>query len=337
LQTKGRLMIFAEGQTVRFIYTGDQGVIERLEGDLAQVRLPDGDLIPVPLENLESPDTAEKQKAQASDPSGSYQGPIPIEDVPGLAAGMYLVFNLAKRQGPFEYGLLNMTQTEGLISTKLAALHHTAQSKNGKIGKRQYLPLGEMPFNWLGDSANFLLEAWEQQEKGTGKKVQGKVKIKVSHFFDNPMAIEELGNANFRSYLLFKDWKPKSDRQAEDLRTYTKNNLQWDNFERIMEQNEVQAKAVFPTEIDLHIEKLTTHHDKLGNLEILKTQIRHFEKYMAEASKVGVDRVFIIHGLGKGKLRAEIHSRLGRYTRVTSFKNDYHPAFGWGATEVNFG
>jgi len=56
-------MIFSAGQKVRFIYTGDQGVIERLEGDLAQVRLDDGDLIPVPLENLES---ADKQSAKAT-------------------------------------------------------------------------------------------------------------------------------------------------------------------------------------------------------------------------------------------------------------------------------
>jgi dsDNA-specific endonuclease/ATPase MutS2 len=44
--------------------------------------------------------------------------------------------------------------------------------------------------------------------------------------------------------------------------------------------------------------------------------------------------VYIIHGVGKGRLKEMIHARLKRHSDVEHFKNEYHERYGWGATEV---
>jgi dsDNA-specific endonuclease/ATPase MutS2 len=44
----------------------------------------------------------------------------------------------------------------------------------------------------------------------------------------------------------------------------------------------------------------------------------------------------VIHGLGKGKLKNEIATRLINHPEVKTFKNEYHPKYGFGATEIIF-
>jgi dsDNA-specific endonuclease/ATPase MutS2 len=92
--------------------------------------------------------------------------------------------------------------------------------------------------------------------------------------------------------------------------------------------------ATFKNEIDLHIENLSDHPQKIQKGQILSTQLRHFEEYMDRAIRLGAERVFIIHGLGEGKLRDAVAKRLAAMPEVKSFVNDYHPLYGYGATEV---
>jgi dsDNA-specific endonuclease/ATPase MutS2 len=44
----------------------------------------------------------------------------------------------------------------------------------------------------------------------------------------------------------------------------------------------------------------------------------------------------IIHGVGVGKLRDEIHDILKLKKEVGSFINQYSPQYGYGATEIYF-
>lgn len=97
---------------------------------------------------------------------------------------------------------------------------------------------------------------------------------------------------------------------------------------------DIHQKAAFPQEIDLHAEKLTSNLKGKKNFEILQMQLTAFEDYLNQAIRFGMDRVFIIHGVGKGKLKEQIHQRLDNMHFIHSFKNEYHPRYGWGATEI---
>jgi hypothetical protein len=90
------------------------------------------------------------------------------------------------------------------------------------------------------------------------------------------------------------------------------------------------------TVIDLHIEKLTDYYKNLSNFEILTMQLQHFEKYYDLAIAHKQKTFTVIHGIGEGKLKEEIHDILKLKKEVKSFVNQYHELYGYGATEIFF-
>ena len=88
--------------------------------------------------------------------------------------------------------------------------------------------------------------------------------------------------------------------------------------------------------IDLHIEKLTDNWQHLSNAAKLDLQLKTFEKYYELALLHHQAQLIVIHGIGTGKLRNEIHDLLRMKKEVKSFINQFHPSFGYGATEIYF-
>ena len=88
--------------------------------------------------------------------------------------------------------------------------------------------------------------------------------------------------------------------------------------------------------VDIHIEKLIDDHDGLSNSEILDIQLKHFRIELEHAIKDGIPRMYVIHGIGKGKLKETIFKLLEEYEEVKSFENSYDKRFGFGATEIIF-
>ncbi len=76
--------------------------------------------------------------------------------------------------------------------------------------------------------------------------------------------------------------------------------------------------------VDLHIEKLTDNWKGLSNFEILTIQLSNFEKYYQLAIAHHQPNLIVIHGVGTGKLRNEIHEILKTKKEVKSFANQYH-------------
>ena len=52
--------------------------------------------------------------------------------------------------------------------------------------------------------------------------------------------------------------------------------------------------------------------------------------------KMYLPSMIVIHGVGSGKLRDEIHEILRAKRKVKSFVNRYDPRYGYGATEIFF-
>lgn len=88
--------------------------------------------------------------------------------------------------------------------------------------------------------------------------------------------------------------------------------------------------------VDLHIEKLSDDWKHLSNFEILTIQLREFEKWFDLAISHRLSSFIVVHGVGSGKLRDEIHDLLKTKHEVKTFINQYHPNFGYGATEIYF-
>jgi len=236
--------------------------------------------------------------------------------------------------------LINDTRSAVLYTVKMSLGQRQVFEKNGKLDSVSLFHIGDMAFDQLNDGPVFEIECWQITTEGTGTKHFKKLKIKPKLFFKN-VTTAPLLNKRVHLFRIFESFKSKSlHNRKEDLKTYTKKNLkppkEQNSYGRSVSLHEIQEYAEFNTEIDLHIEKLVEDYSKMSNTEILHCQLDYFDKYISKAIRLGISKVFVIHGVGKGSLRNAISTRLIQNPNVKTFKNEYHPRYGYGATEVTF-
>lgn len=161
-------------------------------------------------------------------------------------------------------------------------------------------------------------------DKKKATKLDCPVKIKAKKLFHK---IEEMQMKNIPSFSfgLFMKYPENSP----------------EGYYPVPEKKAIYRTTTQPAEparsvIDLHIEKIFGVPAGLENFEIMQIQIDYFEKYYKLAIENMQPKLIVIHGVGTGVLRNEIHQRLSTRKEVKSYVNQYHPDFGFGATEIYF-
>lgn len=187
--------------------------------------------------------------------------------------------------------------------------------------------LHDMPFDEMNDSPKFefdftLIPA--NPKKATHFETSLKIKAKLLF-----QKIEEMRmkNQSSFSFLLLENYPDKMQDLTPD---YNLNTHLYDASK--IRQRLEPARSV----VDLHIEKLSDNWKGLSNFDILTIQLQNFEKFYNLAVSHRQPNLIVIHGVGTGKLRTEIHEALKLKREVKSFANQYHPNYGFGATEIFF-
>lgn len=88
--------------------------------------------------------------------------------------------------------------------------------------------------------------------------------------------------------------------------------------------------------IDLHIEKLCEDWRRLSPREIFMIQCKEVQNAVELAVALHKEQLTLIHGVGKGRLKEEIHLFLNQTKEVRKYVNQYDNRYGYGATEVFF-
>jgi hypothetical protein len=155
-------------------------------------------------------------------------------------------------------------------------------------------------------------------------------KIKPKQLFQR---IEEMKQKNEPTinYKLFEVYPDKVFDEKLPLSTHAANEYAIYEAKKAREHLQ-QPRSV----IDLHMEKLTDDWQHMSNFEILTLQLKEFEKWYDLAVAHHLPNFTVIHGVGSGKLRDEIHEILKTKNEVKYFINQYDPRFGYGATEIFF-
>lgn len=240
---------------------------------------------------------------------------------------------------PREYDmvLINDTRKDWHFTFVLSFRDRSGFTKHAKLPAYSFQSVGTLLFDDLNDGPVIDVDCSRITTSGTDSKQHKVLKIKPKSFFSKQLTAPLL-NRKVHLYLLFpaqSSGSTANQSKPEDIKTYTMRKVP--SVQEIDYDNpfhEVQALAEFENEIDLHIEKLVDDPRKVRQNEILRIQLRHFDNYIDEAIRLGVPRVFIIHGVGSGKLKDAISKRLRRLPDVKEFKNEYHSRYGYGATEV---
>ena len=349
-------MLFAKGTKVKFRHTDDEGEVRSLlDENMVSVYLPKYDMeIPAHPDDLIRAEEFLKHPVKAKVVEGKKEQqeptapPVSVESQYTIlkSLGIQLAFEPmdSKQEVPEKYALylLNDTRYDLVYDLRLLLNSRGPQVWSNSLKAVSYQRLGDFLYDDLNESPEFELKCQWVTTEGLSAPVYKSLKIKPKTFFGNLRTAPFL-NKPVHWYRLFErpeqtDEEPSS---GEDLSSYTKRNARptakpSSSAYRSFHVPDTHELAAFEPEIDLHIEKLTSSWRKLTSGDIIKIQITHFEAFIEKAIRLGVERVFVIHGVGEGKLKDAIATRLMQNPEVNTFKNEYHHRYGWGATEVIF-
>ncbi len=339
-------MIFPSGARVKFLRSSHIGtVMEILDEKTVSVFVEDWDMeVPVPVEDLMlTSNSAMKPTPQPESAVKKNSGtePPPTAD---SGSGVLLAFEaISDKEGlPEKYRLFLLNDSSGAILYELDFFVGGEKrfAKKGRLDAFAWHELGEISHDDLNEFPEAKAACWKIEKDGTGRRNARDMRIKPKTFFSNLTPHTPLLYRQAHVLTLFEALGTERKKgEVEDLKRYTQRNAPPPAASHHPQQpyrtkHEVREAAEFSIELDLHIEKLAPESTHLSNAQILQLQLRVFEAYMDKAIRLGMERVFIIHGIGKGRLRDTIASRLLRIPEVITFKNEYHPKYGHGATEV---
>lgn len=225
--------------------------------------------------------------------------------------------NKTDRGYKFYYGQQFFGETDFELSNEVTAFHD--------------FYLHDISFAGFNDNPSFIFEfELITPDKTKADFFETSLKIKPKQLFRR---IEEMKEKNEPTitYKLFESYPPKSidekppvsSKVAQDYAIYEAKKAR---------ENLEPARSV----VDLHMEKLSDDWQHMTNFEILTMQLKEFEKWYELAVAHHLPDMIVIHGVGSGKLRDEIHEILKTKKEVRYFINQYDPRFGYGATEIFF-
>jgi hypothetical protein len=191
--------------------------------------------------------------------------------------------------------------------------------------------LHDISFADFNDNPTFCFEfSLITTDKAKADFFETSLKIKVRQLFHR---IEDMKQKNEPTitYKLFQTYPVKVIDEKPPLSSGAAKEYAVYEAKKIKENLE-PARSV----LDLHAEKLTDDWQHMSNFEILTMQLKEFEKWYDLAIAHHLPNFIVIHGVGSGKLRDEIHEILKTKKEVGYFINQYDHRFGYGATEIFF-
>lgn len=340
-------MKYQQGDKVILVHSGEEAeIVEFINKEMALVDV-NGVQFPVYLDQLDFPyfkQFTEKKKSVES------QKKIYIDQVraekkaPGstfaLATGVWLVFLPVYDKDVFDDDVVDYFRIYLVNQTAIPYSFQYWLRLNGEVDfeLKNNIPvnsdlyLHDVPFEKLNDSPRFDFDfGLQKPDNKKAPHFEASLKLKAKQIFSKLEEIRMKQVAHF-SYALFEEYPDKPEEEAVDLTQLSQAGFKIYGEGKIHRHNLSAARSV----IDLHIEKLTDSWQHLSNKQILDMQLKEFEKFYELALLHHLDRMIVVHGIGKGRLREDIHDLLRHKKEVKSFVNQYHAQFGFGSTEIFF-
>lgn len=253
----------------------------------------------------------------------------PIVDQAPSNKGCYLAFHQTSNSSYTIY-LVNDTSVSFSFEFKLFLNQQLEHGFNKIIPANTFFPVGEFLHAQFNDapSISFTCPNFDF------KKI---IKLKYLKFVRTEKAVPLMG-LNTYAFLLFEKLNPYL-KKSHSIKDYTKNHKQERSHlmapvNRLYRSFDLMDVASFEQELDLHAEKLVNDTSEFTPRELYELQLQVLEDFINKAIEFGLKEVFIIHGLGKGKLKQGVDDFLRFHGDVKKYKNEFHEKYGFGATRV---
>lgn len=227
--------------------------------------------------------------------------------------------------------LINRTETAYNFIYRLNFFGKTDFELKNQVHPFEDFYLHDIPFSDLNDNPTFDFDfSLLQPDKKKADHYESSLRLKPKQLFAKIHAIREKNEATF-SHRLFENYPDRLYEDKVELGPLAAKGFKIYDAAKGRQHLE-QPRSV----VDLHIEKITDDWKHLSNYQIVSLQLKTFEKYYDLALAHIQPSLIVIHGVGEGRLRDEIHDILRLKREVKSFVNQYDPRFGYGATEIFF-
>ncbi len=344
-------MKYEPGDKIIVLHTGEEGkVLEIINEEMVMIEVK-GVKFPAYFNQIDFPyfkmfteqrKVAEKKKIYVDNikpekikPSPYSGKPVKVLEEKGVSISFLPVFDKDIFDDDvvekFKIYLLNQTNTQFNFKYTLYFGGDSNFELANTILPQHDFYLHDVAFDDVSDNPRFSFEfSLAVPDKKKAPYYEASLKLKGKQLFKKIEEIRLKNEPSF-SYLLFEKYPDKMEEAKVDLSKLGNAGFRLYDAKRLREHLPPPRSVV-----DLHIEKITDSWKHLTNFEILSLQLKEFEKFYELAVAHYQPSLTIIHGVGAGKLKDEIHSMLRSKKEVKSFINQYTAAYGYGATEIYF-
>lgn len=335
-------MKFEVGDQVRLLHSGEEGmVVEVMEKGMIKVEVGGVDF-PVFEDQLEHPyfkrfTEMRKEKKKPRSLSGEEIPKEKTKVVERKETGLQLALLPVYKQGTegqishFKLYYVNETYDKFRIHCKEFLNQELFFQFESEIRPFSRLYLIDFLFDNLNDRPRFDFEIRPVERKKNRLPVFNyTLKLKPKQVMKSLDAVASGEKAMF-AYSLF-DHYPLIEENVQEDWSFIQPEAKTENSY----QSGYATSGLPIYELDLHADKLTDDLRNMNATDILMLQLFTLRQSLDQAIGNRQQSMVIIHGIGKGVLKREVHAILKQTPEVKDFVNQHDFRYGFGATEVFF-
>lgn len=210
-------------------------------------------------------------------------------------------------------------------------LQYECLGKNGPLFRHttailpfSHFYLHDIPFDCMHEQPRFNWSLQQSDDTTRAAGLSGVLRIKPKKLFEYILRIQQENQPSF-SIMLAEDFpEPQPLAPLRERKSVPSKRM------------ELPDDHTPVPEIDLHLDQLVPDTKGMTNFDMLRLQLQVFEQTLDKAIRLHQHSLVVIHGVGKGRLKEEIHSILRAHDAVSYFVHQWSPRYGMGATEIFF-
>lgn len=310
------------GDKVRLLRGTEEGFIVNIKGNIVEVEIEDGFTIPAVKNEIVVIDKKEAESF-ATGPLEAPKEDQKQQKQSSIAEGIYL--GIDELDASLDCYLVNHTEHHVLYSISIEEKKNAVAFSFGICAPYNSKEAGKTAINPQKGEIKFLLQAIVHAEKSRVRKLPIETNLTIQkNQLKEKVQVQTIG----KGVTLFnlEETNPILI-SAEEIKEQM-----FGGAAPKMEMKE-SPKSNKDQVIDLHVdpEKINIPEN-----EVLGYQLILFEKAFDEALHMNAPKLKVIHGIGSGKLRTEIHKMLSRRKEVNFFEDGDKERFGFGSTIIYF-
>ena len=339
-------MKFSVGDDVVILATGQEAeVLQILHPKILEVSCR-GDIFPVFTKEVKLLSETVAAPQEVKPKAGKKEQVVKKQELPLAQTrenGFYLSFEPAyaiddpEKIQELEVSFVNQTPVPVMLHYQCRINDTVVCEQKAIISpKTRTLFLHNFAFELMNDLPRFhySLKAVENEVNRTeeaGFYFADQLKLKPKKLFEYLAAMYQKQEKTFDIKLGTPPVRPVAQEKKSNVphETFENNNIQ-----KRPKPQRAKIKSVALGEIDLHTEALGISTKGLDNFEILSRQLQALQKAIDAAVMSRQTSLVIIHGVGNGRLKEEVHLLLKGHPSVTFFQHSWRPNYGNGATEA---